>query len=327
MVLSITLVLVLSSSTAIGSGNRIINVVSTLQIYSTIVKKIGGEFVNSLYIVPEGTDIHDYSLTQNDVKKIRASDLVVLADSKFFSIDSQIKEVKSGGEILDFPDYNATLFPVGTFKHDFHGYWLYPNNTISIAHAIYLKLREMNPANGDYYYRNYESFVQEVNSSFHFALSLIRRSGMVGSGVILAIPGVFYIAKAMGLNVQGLLTEGPSQFASVNEISKMKRDIESGRVSFILNAVNLGDSRAGEIAKEISRETGVKIAYVDIFSANNYTSLLISDAAVISSVSYVESESSQNCDVSAYLIAIAGLGILLSLVSYIAYTYRKELLR
>ncbi len=303
-----------------------IHVVATLDFFASIAEKIGGAYVSVDYIVPSGTDIHSYSLTPQDVEKISGADLVILAGSDFFSLDSQILENAQGKAVLDFEDYNATLLPLGDMERNPHGYWLYPDNAIGIAGAIEHTLSEMHPEARSYFRNNLESFVGEVHHIISLSLDMVENSGVKGERVLLAVPGVFYIAHALSLNVAGVLVEGPNKFPSQSDMDRFQEEIRSGEISFILNARNLEGSKAGQIAIEISRMTGVKVVYVDIFSADNYTSLLLRDAAAISSVQSVTNYASQNCDASFYVYIIVALSALLAVVSYVAYRYRREIL-
>lgn len=325
--LVVTALLLASSFTiALVSDNSKISVVATLDVFASLAKRIGGDYVTADYIVPSGTDIHSYSLTSADVGKINNADLVILASSEFFSLDSQIKENSQGKVVLDFNDYNATLLPLGDMEKNPHGYWLYPDNAIGIANAIQRTLTSMDPEHASYYLRNYEAFVSEVNNTLEIARGIVKESGMVGKGVLLAVPGTFYIAKALGLDIRGVLVEGPNQFPSQSDMNRYVNEIENGDISLILNAQNLEGSKAGQIAIELSRMTGVRVAYIEIFSADNYTELLLHDSSVIASAPYISSYESQSCDVSAYIYTIASLFVLLAIVSYVAYRYRRNLL-
>ncbi len=304
-----------------------IDVVSTLQTFSYIVKMIGGSYVHSSYIVPLGTDIHDYSLTPADIDKINSAKLVVLAGSEYFSIDREIKKNAEGKIILDIDDYNATLLPLGTMEKNFHGYWLYPNNTANIARAIYLKLSSLDPMHEMYYKTGYLSFLNDLNKTLSLAREMVIHGGMLGKGVILAVPGVFYIAKALGLDVKGVLVEGPNQFASQSELDSMRSAIRQGKISFIINAESMERSRAGSIAIELSRQTGAKIAYFKVFLTENYTFLLLDSASVISSVNSVTSYSETSCDYFPYVYVISALIALVIYIAYLAVSYRRELLR
>ncbi|NPA75653.1 MAG: zinc ABC transporter solute-binding protein [Euryarchaeota archaeon] len=327
LLIAVSFILIASSISFTDAATEKIRVVSTLQIFSSIVQKIGGMYVSSDYIVPAGTDIHDYSLTQNDIAKIKASALVVLANSNFFSIDAHIRSVAQGKRVLDFDDYNATIFSVGAIKEDYHGYWLYPKNAVGIASAVASALSGMAPEYRSYFLSNLESFENELNGTLTLAKNMVSRSGLDGAGVILAVPGVLYVAKSMGFRIAGILTEGPNQFVSPQELARMKDAIMAGKVAMVINAQNLEASRAGEIALELSRQTGVKIAYVDIFSATNYTAVILSNAAVLSSVPYVERAGAGTCDITPFIIVVTGLIAIAVFVSYLAYVYRRELLK
>ncbi len=303
-----------------------IDVVSTLPLFATIVKEVGGEKVEADYIVPPGTDIHSYSLTYEDVKKLEGADLIVLASSEFFSLDRNIKEKIEGKEILDFQNYNATVFPLGEIQRNIHGYWLYPQNARGIAIAIYQKLSQMDPEDEEYFRENLERFLEDVNSTCTTALGMVREAGMYGKDVLIAVPGVYYVVDALGMNVSGSIVKGPNQFIGGDEIRDVEEKIRKGEIRVIVNAAGLENSRAGEIAKQISKDTGVKVVYVDIFSYENYTSLLLKDASVLSASPYVEKYSQGECNVYPYALSMVILASVSIVLAFIAYRYRRELL-
>ncbi len=309
------------------AGSEKIEVVSTLQIFSSIVKQIGGLYVHSTFIVPSGTDIHDYSLTSEDMHKIERATLVVLASSEFFSVDRNIKEAAKSKRILDFQNYNATLLPLGDMKKCVHGYWLYTKNAIGIARAIYNTLSTLDPTHTDYFFQNYREFLKELNNSLSLSIQMIHDSGVYGKGVLLTVPGVFYIAKELGMNIRGVLVEGPNQFASSEDITKYRKEMETGDITMILNVKNLESSSAGRMAVELSKETGVPVVYLNIFSTTNYTRLILENAGAISSSNSVKHyyEGEGNCWPYIYTITILAATSAILLV--IALSYRRELLK
>ncbi len=322
------IVMLLFASVNIAKGeNERIKVVCTLQIFSTIVKEVGGELVSVDYIVPQGTDIHDYSLTQNDIDKINSADLIILASSEFFSIDTKIKDFAKGKIILDFQDYNATLYPLGDIKRNVHGYWLYPQNALNISYAVYLKLSSMLPSSQNYFYENYLSFKKEIKNAEKYILTIAYESDLRNKTALLAVPGVFYVVKSVGMKIAGSIVEGPNKFISPKEISKIEEDIRRGKIDCIVNAKGLENSRAGGIARQISEDTGIKVLYLDIFSADNYTSNLLKNAAILSSADYVDKYSSVSCDYLPYIYVIAVLAIVSLIFGCMAYRYRHELVK
>ena len=310
-----------------SSSEKTIKVVCTLQIFSTIAGQIGGDRISVDYIVPQGTDIHDYSLTQKDASKINSADLIVLASSEFFSVDSNIKSIAKGKQILDLKDYNATLYPLGDIQRNIHGYWMYPKNAVNISHAIYKKLSQMDPSSEDYFYRNYLSFLGDIQNADNYIHALITEFDLKNKTSLLAVPGVFYVVKALNIGIAGSIVEGPNKFISPDEISKLEDEIRMGKINFIVNAVGLEDSRAGNIAKEISKDTGIKILYIDVFSADNYTATLLKNAAVLSSSDYVYQYSTNSCDIYPYAYALIAASILSIILGYIAYQYRREVMK
>ncbi len=309
------------------ASEEMINVVATLEIFSYFVKEIGGDRVNVSYIVPRGQDIHSYSLTYEDVKKLDKADLIVLASSEFFSIDRNIKDKVQGKRILDFENYNPVVYPLGNFKRNIHGYWLYPPNALNISRAIMRELQIMDPQHGEYYRENFLKFERALNYTVEEVRTMAREANLENESVLLTVPGSFYVVKYLGLSIEGTIVEGPHQFISEEELNRVKEDIKDGKISYIVDIQGLASSKSGQIAIQLSRETGVKVVYIDIFSTGNYTALLLKDAAILSSAKNVETYGHAWCDYSFYIIT-TGLLLAVSVILFvIAYSYRRELLK
>ncbi len=319
------IILLSMAAPATGEEGKI-KVVATLSVFSSLAKEVGGDRVDVDYIVPEGTDIHSYTLTYEDVKKLESADLIILASSEFFSLDTNIKEKVEGKEILDFEDYNATIDSLGEIQRNIHGYWLYPQNAENISRAIERKLSQMDPENSEYYQRNLDSFLSRMGEVKEFMRDVAVENGIYGKRVLIAVPGVYYMVKAMGMEVEGSILKGPNQFIGSDEIKSVEEEIEKGNVIMIVNAMGLEDSRAGEIAIQISRDTGVKIAYIDIFSTDNYTSLLLRNAAILGGAGYVDVYSSGECNVYPYVFSLLLVSTVAILAGIAALRYRKALL-
>ena len=304
-----------------------IYVVATLEIFSTFVEDIGGGRVKTDYIVPQGMDIHSYSLKYEDVKKIEEADLIVLASSEFFSLDSNILEKVEGKEILDFNNYNATLFPLGDMERNIHGYWLYPKNALGIAKAIEKKLEAVDPNNREYYQKNFEKFKENIDRALKSMEILSQEFDLKNKTALLAVPGTYYVVKALGMRIKGSIVKGPNRFLGGEEIERIKEEIKRGEIDVIVNARGLENSRAGEIAKQLSQETGVKVVYIEIFSAENYTSLLLKDSSILSSWSYVEHYGGSESNPTIYFVIMAILAGIIAIAFLEIYICRKELLK
>ncbi|HHE75526.1 MAG TPA: ABC transporter substrate-binding protein, partial [Candidatus Aciduliprofundum boonei] len=220
------------------SGEKI-HIVATLQIFATLAEKVGGEMVSVDYIVPQGMDIHSYSLKYEDVKKLEKGDLIILASSEFFSLDNSILQKFQNKEILDFSDYNATIYSLDGIKRNLHGYWLYPKNALNIARAIEKKLEKINPANSGYYKDNLINFENELNKAITTLNALQRECNLQNSTALLAVPGTYYIVKAMEIKIEGSILKGPNQFIGNEEIEEIKEKIKRGEIDFIVNAYGL----------------------------------------------------------------------------------------
>ena len=307
------------------SQDKNIEIVATLQIFASFASQIGGSYVHAEYIVPQGGDIHSYSLTYNDIEKLEGANLIILASSQFFSLDKNIKEKMIGKNILDFDDYHATLFPLGSLEKNVHGYWLYPPNAVNISIAIERKLAAMDPSHQQYYHHNLEKFLGNINHTVTTVREISKVFHLENKSALLAIPGAFYIPKFLEIHIVGTIVEGPNKFLSENSLKKIIEDIKSGKIDFIINAESLENSRAGQIAMQISSQTGVKILYIDIFSTGNYTSLLLKDTGILCGGNYVSIAYPSGGNPTPYVIIIGLISIVAAIAFVELYRCRREL--
>ncbi len=299
--------------------NSTIKIVATLEVFASIAKFIGGTHVDVDYILPEGADPHDYALTPEDLSKIQSADILIFANTKFFTLEQNILKNIQGKVFVDFPDYeeyNLTILSIPGFGINYHGYWILPDNALAIARAIYEKLVLLDPYHISDYDENLRDFKERINYLKSFLTKTSVDSGLYHKNSVVAVPGAAYVAYSFEINVIATLLKGPGRFANTTEIQRIREMANKGELHIILCPVALKNSKADEMAKQLSSDINVPLIYVRVFSMTglrDYFALMTYNAAAISGASQAYSKST-----SSELIPFLYLGItILFLISVV----------
>ncbi len=237
-----------------------LDIVCTNPDFLPIVKEIGGD-VNVTSIIPPGTDPHSFSLSKSDADRLKGADLIVLTNSELFSFEKKIK-VEYPEKILDFEDYaaeGAKLDDFPGFNHNPHGYWLKIDNAISIAFAIEKRLSELSPDKKKNFSDNFVLFKAKMLELKKISKTVIKRQN---TSCVAVIPGVTYIIENFGLKVGAILLGEGLGFASGKEYAEIQEKLSSSEYSCIVVPESMKDSKAGEIAEQLSRDSGKPVVYV-----------------------------------------------------------------
>jgi len=241
-----------------------LNVVISMPDFEPIVKEIGGNAINTSIILPPASDPHSFSLTTDDIERIKKADLIVLANSNLLSYERDI--IKNyNGNYVDFEDYEkngATLLNFGDFEDNPHGYWMEVNNSIAIAITIEKKMEEMMPEKKDELENNLYIFINSVKNAEDVSIELAKERGIYGKRVVAMVPGVCYIAKNLGMNASEiLLTEGSAN-VDIQKLQEVEMGLKKGDYIMILVPEFLKNAKAGDMARQIAEDTNCSIAYV-----------------------------------------------------------------
>ena len=267
------------------------HIVASMNSLKILVNEIVGNLSIPVdYIIPDGVDPHSYSLTTNDVNKLSSANLLVLADMEHLTIESNMRGYASSAIVLDFANYSkygAVMLPIPGFEHDFHGYWMYPDNSLAIAKALVVTLTTALPQYKEAFEANYKIFESRISTIKAEFQTLSKQYSLNNEGVVIAVPGVAYFAFSLGFNISATLVKGPNRFINVTELSEVEENIRDGLIKYVLLPVSLIEGKPGEISAQLSRDTGIAIIYVKIFLIGNFDSF--SDF-ISYDIGYIESQ-------------------------------------
>ena len=159
-----------------------IKLVSSIKIFSLIAQEIGGDLINSQFIIRENNSIHDYQLNIKDLYKIKSSNMVIaigLGEDLWLKKALQKKHsIKEEAKYLDLSKF-INIIDNHNYHEEEHNheeiihnqgnphYWLNPHNGLIIGKAILYKLKTLYPKHIIVFEQNYKKFYQKLNEKIY----------------------------------------------------------------------------------------------------------------------------------------------------------------
>ncbi|RLE66771.1 MAG: hypothetical protein DRJ38_00880 [Thermoprotei archaeon] len=265
--LAVVIFIILTSmANAVYAPAENVVVVATISPLAAIAREIGGDRVIVHYLVPPGSDPHQYALKPEDFNLVRNCDIFISIGKEAFlgSLPENPGKIRlSWNDWLEAGIYIKNGNP--------HYLWLYPENAIKVAEKIYEALISIDPAWRLYYTERLEKFKADIENLVRWIDEYTTIANVKGEKVVLAGAHFVPLAEAMGLKVVGVLIRGEGKTPSPLEIAEIEKRIkeENVKVVIVLATQKIGDE--GRIASILSRETGVALVYLygSMFSGND----------------------------------------------------------
>ncbi len=298
-----------------------------------IVKEIVGDLFETVVILPPGTDPHSFSLTPDLVSKLEESKLIVLIDPDQFQLEKSIitnDQLKAIPylSVTNYSKYGWEYHSVLTIKTNFHGSWLYPNNGLAIAKALTDYLKSRYPQYEYTLETNLEEFQNSIFSLKSQLSNLTKFIDVSRINALLMVPGVYYVVNFTGIKVGDIVLTESGAYPSASRIAEIEAKLKKGELNLIVAPLEAKGSRVGELAEQLSQETGVPVAYVATFSSfgfSKYKDLIQFDVSSIISVSVNVKSSVTGGEISDFLywFIIGVLSLIVVAEAYIIFKYRR----
>ncbi|MGQ4832292.1 MAG: metal ABC transporter substrate-binding protein [Candidatus Asgardarchaeia archaeon] len=305
-------------------------IVASIPSLAAIVKEVVGNTSKVDAVLPEGVDPHSYSLTVNDIKKIRAADILILADKSHLTLEQQILENAPGKIFFDFENYTqygAFMISIPGFEKNFHGYWLYPTNALAIAKTITQKLGEIYPEYKDVFEGNLYVFETKVNKFLSKLSDFIREHSLNGTGVAIAVPGIAYLAKIFGFSIKALFVKGPNRFINASEIAEIEKMVANGSIKYLLCEEILKEGKPGQITQQIAEDTGASVIYITAFAmgdVQDYLALLAYNVGAIKTALETPKIQEISFNITLLYVTIGILSLITILEGFVIFRIRRS---
>lgn len=225
-------------------------------------KKIGGDKINLLNLVPPGTEPHEWEPTPKDIAGLQKADLLIYNGAGMEGwIDKVLGSVKNrklvavetskGLRLLDNPSHEG-------LEYDPH-VWLNPLLAKKQMETIKNSLIAVDPANKDYYEKNFAENaekIDELDQEYRNSAAKFTRKD-----IVVAHQAFGYLAAAYGLKqvpIEGLNADAEPTPARMAEIASYARE---NNVKYIF----FEELISPKVANAIAREVGAKTEVLDPF--------------------------------------------------------------
>jgi ABC-type Zn uptake system ZnuABC Zn-binding protein ZnuA len=251
------------SPTANTPNSGKLTVVSTVSPITNIIYNIGGDRINLSGIVPEGVNSHTFEPAPSDAKKLALADLIFVNGLKLEEPTVKLAEanLKDSAEIIALGEQTI---PPDQYVYDFSfpkengspNPHLWPNPMYALRYAEIARdaLVHRDPANADYYKKNYDAFkgrIEALDTAIKATIESIPESNRK----LLTYHDSFaYFAPRYGMTVIGAIQ--PSDFSepSARDVAQLIEQIRQEKVPAIFGS----EVFPSPVLEQIAKETGAK---------------------------------------------------------------------
>ncbi|MFC0214916.1 metal ABC transporter substrate-binding protein [Paenibacillus chartarius] len=256
-------------------SNRV-NVVASFYPLYDFSKKIGGEHVNVINVVPAGVEAHDWTPKSRDLQLLNNADVFVYEGAGFEGwVDDVLKSIPADGPIVVEASHNVPLLKLEEAEEDGHGHgdeeksdehahgeegvdphiWLSPSNAKIIGDNIKEALIKADPAHKAEFEANYKSFTESMDAldaKYKEQLGKVKQKELVTSHQSFG-----YLCRDYGLTQMPIMGLSPDAEPTAQQMKNITTFIKEHQVRTIFFEELVSDKLAKTLAKDAGVETAV----------------------------------------------------------------------
>lgn len=283
-------IIFMNSSYASASSEKI-RVAVSIQSLGGIVRDIVGGYAEVIYILPSGAEPHSYQLPPSKLSEFEDADLLVLTGH--FRFEETIEETYPNKLILTlnsssmkYGGYNITVFSLpGMEGYNPHGYWIYPDNALSIAKAVADKMIIIDSFHKEVYKNNLLVFEHKIASLKEMYLRISKQYKLANKPLIIGFPAEQYFVAPLNMSIVATIVKGGGLTISGKELQLAREKLLESDIPIIIASDIARTLSSSSIFDELSSDTGAEIAYVNIVgsSVDDYFSLIYYNLGIVKS--------------------------------------------
>ncbi|KRG08319.1 metal ABC transporter solute-binding protein, Zn/Mn family [Staphylococcus sp. NAM3COL9] len=260
------------------SSNNKLKVYTTAFAFKSFTEQIGGKYVEAKSIYPPGADMHSFEPTQKEMINIAKGDLFIYSSEAMDPVAKTITRSINNDNLklplaknLSEDDFNANhdheekAHKHGEVDHEHdheekahehedhdHGkndphVWLDPEMNKKFAKEIRDDLAKKDPKHQDYYDKNYQKLVEDIEDIDKRMKSITK--DMKRNKVVISHDSIGYLANRYGfeqVGVSGMNNEEPSQ----RDLMDIVKNINATGQPYVLYEQNISSKVTDVIQKE-----------------------------------------------------------------------------
>lgn len=234
IITSIIIMLTACSSKTTSNNNKI-KIVSSMNFYSEVAKNIAQDKAEVTSIIESSSiDPHDFEPSANDAKKVSDADITIYNGGGYDSWFEKLTDNNNNATKIDA----AKL--INLSDGDNEHIWYNPQVLKNVAEKLTEELSNKDSNNKDFYNKNKENYIKELNKIEEKISSLKNKSE--GKVVLTTEPVFEYAVKQLNLKTTDSidrLAKATSQGndPSPQDLKQIQEDIKNKKISFIVNNV------------------------------------------------------------------------------------------
>lgn len=250
-----------SSNNQLEALSNKLKVVTSISPITNIVKNIGGDRIDLVGLIPEGSDSHTFELLPSDVVKMNDADLVIIdglnLEGGIEKIANEAKNKNSKIQLLKLGDNTITKdqwmfdFSFPKEKGDPNPHlWLNVAYAMKFANLTRDKLIELDQINADYYTSNTNRYITLLKKLDNGIMQAVQTVPPQNRKLLTYHDSWAYFAPRYGMVVIGAVQ--PSDFGepSPQDVARLINQIRSEKVPAIFASEVYPSKVVDQIAKE-----------------------------------------------------------------------------
>jgi len=251
------------------SANQRLTVGAAFYPIEEIIRRVGGDAIDVVTVVPPGEEAHEYEPTGQQVAELQSADIVFYLGSDFQpSVQDTVDALPSSAQRIDLLS-GLTIVPVTAQLEGTEGetdgetlgdgndphVWLDPSNVQSMANVVAATLSSADPTAEATYSANRDAYLADLQ-----ALDTRFSDGLAdcASTVIVTSHRAFeYLARAYGLTQIPIAGISPEDEPSAKSLEAVAEAAKANGVTTIFFEENLPADLSETVADEIGADTSV----------------------------------------------------------------------
>jgi len=247
-----------------------LRVLATTTFLADIAKKVAGQRVEVVSLIPAGSDPHEYQLTPRDTTRIAESQVLIAngvgyetwLQKTLDNVGGQRVEVIASSGLTPHPDTSG-----GHPQGDPH-LWLDPNNVVHYVENIRDGLTQADPGGASVYQANAAAYIGQLKSLDQWITEQVSQVPPAKRMLVTNHEAFGYFAAHYGFTIIGTIIPSLSSDASpsAQQMAALIDQIKATKAPAIFMEIGVNTNMADQIASE----TGTRVVsdlYLETLSA------------------------------------------------------------
>ncbi len=242
-----------------------LTVVATTTIVGDVVRRVGGDRIQLVVLLPVGADPHTYEPRPNDAAAIQDASVIFMNGLELEHSLEPVITANATGKVITVSDgidvlpFSAQAGGESHTAGDPH-VWMDPNNVMVWVTNIEKALSEIDPQGADIYRSNADAYMKQLSTLDTWIKTEVNGIPLDERKLITDHQSLGYFARRYGFELAGLIIPSVSTDASVSaaDLATVEKEIKQSGIKTIFVEKNSNEA----VAAQIASDTGITYAAI-----------------------------------------------------------------